>query len=197
MANIIRSFIRIKANESAINLLDEKLNNCQYGIDNIVSFAEAFYIDVPVSDFGVSNKWSLDNVGSKWAYLYDNIDAGYFSIESAWYYPDKFISHLYRLLSEHDSDLTIELKWQDESMTSVGVVVVAKDGDGVYRFSEGEHGDITNPLMDIDSDNDDYDGIQEDFIDMVMDIQDELLNDCYDNIRCGDAINWLDAITDI
>ena len=103
---IIRSFINITANDAVIESLDNYLNDCDF--HDITSFVQSFYDDAAINDNGVSNKWSLDNVGSKWIYLYDNINAGYFSIESALYYPDKFISHLYRLLSPYDEDLTIE-----------------------------------------------------------------------------------------
>jgi hypothetical protein len=190
---IIRSFINITANDAVIQSLDNYLNDCDF--HDITSFVQAFYNDAAVNDNGVSNKWSLDNVGSKWIYLYDYIHDGYFSVESALYYPDKFISHLYRLLSPYDEDLTIEIKWQDETMSNIGVVLVAKDGNGVYRFYESEVDDITNPLNELNSDDENYDTIQEEFMLKIMDIQDELYDICKDKIMSGQAINWEDAIT--
>jgi len=189
----VRSFINITANDAVIQSLDNYLNDCDF--HDITSFVQAFYNDAAVNDNGVSNKWSLDNVGSKWIYLYDYIYDGYFSVESALYYPDKFISHLYRLLSPHDEDLTIEIKWQDETMSNIGVVLLAKDGDGVYRFYESEVDDITNPLDELNSDDENYDTVQEEFMLKIMDIQDELYDICKDKIMSGQAINWEDAIT--
>ena len=90
MANNLKSFVTVNANDDAINELNRRLGMCD--TNDILSFAKAFYNDVDVASDGksVMNEWSLDNLGSKWNYLYDIIDNNQFSMESAWYPPQDF-----------------------------------------------------------------------------------------------------------
>lgn len=64
MANNLKSFIKVIANDEAVKSVDENVN--------IITF---------------------------FLLLYDHIDDGEFSIESAWYPPVDFFKHLYNMVS--------------------------------------------------------------------------------------------------
>ena len=101
MANNLKSFVTIKGNEEVTKLIDSLVDkvNDNDSDSPVTAFATAFYDEVELTeDRGVLNTWSNENLGSKWTTLYDAIDEGEFSIESAWYPPKQFFIHLYNLL---------------------------------------------------------------------------------------------------
>jgi len=178
MANNLKSMIKVVANEDAIARLNECLDKCETG--DITSFANAFYDNVEVSENGgVMNSWSLDNLGSKWNYLYDAPYEDEFYIESAWYPPMDFFKHLYKMLSELDPDVVIEVKYEDEGYDPIGAVVIKKDVDGTPCSWQEEDDEIEDPTIDMDWDDENYDLVQMEFMESIADRQDELLAECH------------------
>lgn len=59
MANNLKSFVKVIANDEAVKSVDDRLEKCEY--NNILSFAQAFYDNVDVAEDGqsVMNTWSL------------------------------------------------------------------------------------------------------------------------------------------
>ena len=91
MANNLKSFITVKGNEEVIKLIDslvDKGNDSKD--DSVIAFATTFYDEVDLTEGGVKNDWSYDNIGTKWTTFCDMIDEGEFSIESA----TKTIAHI-------------------------------------------------------------------------------------------------------
>ena len=96
MANNLKSFVKVNANEKTVKFIDSLIDkiNDNDNDSSITAFAKAFYNNVELGESGgVMNSWSLDNLGSKWTTLYDVQDEAEFSIESAWYPPKEFFIH--------------------------------------------------------------------------------------------------------
>ena len=188
MANNMRSFIEVKGNEDVIKMVDQRIDRVEElskdkEFDNgngVRAFAAAFYDTVNVSTDGksVMNDWSLDNMGSKWTYLYDVQADGEFSIESAWYPPKEFFIHLYKLCLEIDPDSSIEVTYEDEGYSPIGAYVLSKDLDGTPCIWNEEDHDMEDPTSDMDWDDEDYEQTQSDFMDSIYDRTQELLQDC-------------------
>ncbi len=181
MANNLKSFVEVKGNEEVVKLIDSLIDkvNDNDSDSPVTSFATAFYDDVDLSeDRGVMNSWSLDNLGSKWTTLYDVIDSGSFSIESAWYPPKQFFIHLYNLCVTLDENVQIEVTYEDETYSPIGAIVVKKDKDGTPCIWLEEDDDIENPLDDMDWDDEKYDETSEEFYENIYDVQQSLLATC-------------------
>ena len=149
-------------------------------------------------DRGVLNTWSYDKLGSKWTTLYDVIDQGAFSIESAWYPPKKFFIHLYNLCFPLDNEVVIEVKYEDETFDPVGALVIktlTHEGDE-GEVSEGrlwvEETEMEDPTVDMDWDHEDYDQTQMDFYDSVAETQDNLLSQCMELVET-DGLSFEDV----
>ena len=128
------------------------------------------------------SSWSLDNLGSKWTTLYDVIDSGVFSIESAWYPPKQFFIHLYNLCVTLDENVQIEVTYEDETYSPIGAIAVKKDKDGTPCIWLEEDNDIENPLDDMDWDDEKYDETSEEFYENIYDVQQSLLATCIELI---------------
>lgn len=178
MANNLKSMINVIANEEAIANLEQRLEGIKYS--DVASFAQAFYDDVEMSgNDGVLNSWSLDNLGSKWTVFYDNWGGGEFSIESAWYPPKEFFIHLYKLMSEIDPEVVIEVQYEDETYDPVGAFVIKKDVDGTPCIWQ-EEDEMEDPTVDMDWDDEEFEQTQADFMDSVAETQSELLRLCHE-----------------
>ena len=201
MANNLKSFVEVKGNEKVVKLIDSFIDkvNGNESDSPITAFATAFYDDVDLTeDRGVLNTWSYDKLGSKWTTLYDVIDQGAFSIESAWYPPKKFFIHLYNLCFPLDNEVVIEVKYEDETFDPVGALVIktlTHEGDE-GEVSEGrlwvEETEMEDPTVDMDWDHEDYDQTQMDFYDSVAETQDNLLSQCMELVET-DGLSFEDV----
>jgi hypothetical protein len=201
MANNLKSFVEVKGNEKVVKLIDSLINkvNGNESDSPITAFATAFYDDVDLTeDRGVLNTWSYDKLGSKWTTLYDVIDQGAFSIESAWYPPKKFFIHLYNLCFPLDNEVVIEVKYEDETFDPVGALVIktlTHEGDE-GEVSEGrlwvEETEMEDPTVDMDWDHEDYDQTQMEFYESVAETQDNLLSQCMELVET-DGLSFEDV----
>ena len=194
MANYLKSMIEVHGNEAVTNKVDEMMENIEYS--DVASFAKAFYDNVGVGENGegVLNQWSVDNLGSKWTYLYDKTGYGAFSVESAWYPPLRFFVHLYNMMVELDPDVIIEVRYEDESYNPVGAVLIKKNGSGEPVMYQEEDTEMEYPdeddYWDDDEDDVDYDAYEDaemNFMEELAERQNELLAVCYDMISEGDG----------
>ena len=195
MANNLKSFVTIKGNEEVTKLIDSLVDkvNDNDSDSPVTAFATAFYDEVELTeDRGVLNTWSNENLGSKWTALYDAIDEGEFSIESAWYPPKQFFIHLYNLCVKLDGNVEIEVTYEDETYSPIGAIVIKKDRDGTPCMWEEEDNDIENPLEDMDWDDEKYDETSEEFYESLYDNQQSLLGLCHELvITDGEPIDEL------
>ena len=201
MANNLKSFVELKGNEKVVKLIDSLIDkvNGNESDSPITAFATAFYDDVDLTeDRGVLNTWSYDKLGSKWTTLYDVIDQGAFSIESAWYPPKKFFIHLYNLCFPLDNEVVIEVKYEDETFDPVGALVIktlTHEGDE-GEVSEGrlwvEETEMEDPTVDMDWDHEDYDQTQMEFYESVAETQDNLLSQCMELVET-DGLSFEDV----
>jgi len=201
MANNLKSFVEVKGNEKVVKLIDSFIDkvNGNESDSPITAFATAFYDDVDLTeDRGVLNTWSYDKLGSKWTTLYDVIDQGAFSIESAWYPPKKFFIHLYNLCFPLDNEVVIEVKYEDETFDPVGALVIktlTHEGDE-GEVSEGrlwvEETEMEDPTVDMDWDHEDYDQTQMEFYESVAETQDNLLSQCMELVET-DGLSFEDV----
>jgi len=201
MANNLKSFVEVKGNEKVVKLIDSFIDkvNVNESDSPITAFATAFYDDVDLTeDRGVLNTWSYDKLGSKWTTLYDVIDQGAFSIESAWYPPKKFFIHLYNLCFPLDNEVVIEVKYEDETFDPVGALVIktlTHEGDE-GEVSEGrlwvEETEMEDPTVDMDWDHEDYDQTQMEFYESVAETQDNLLSQCMEMVET-DGLSFEDV----
>ena len=181
MANYMRSMVEVHANEETIKYLDELLEKANDG--EITTFAQTFYDNVEVSEGGgVMNSWSLDNLGSKWTYMEDIVGDGCFNLTSAWYPPTQFFIHLYKMLVEMDSNVFIEVQYEDEGYDPIGAIVIKKDVDGTPCIWVEEDGEMENPADDMDWDDEDYDEVSSEFYESVYERTQEMLRYCHDLI---------------
>lgn len=187
MANNCKSMIEVTANDEAVKFLGEKLDLCKHG--DILSFAQAFYENVEVSDDGesVMNSWSIDNLGSKWNYLYDALADDDFMIESAWYPPTDFFKHLYKMLHEIDPDVQIKVKYEDEAYNPIGAYVIKKDENGIPMSYQEEDDEMEDPTLEMDWDDEGYDDAQMDFMDSIANREDEMVEFCIQMIDDGNG----------
>ena len=195
MANNLKSFVTIKGNEEVTKLIDSLVDkvNDNDSDSPVTAFATAFYDEVELTeDRGVLNTWSNENLGSKWTTLYDAIDEGEVSIESAWYPPKQFFIHLYNLCVKLDGNVEIEVTYEDETYSPIGAIVIKKDRDGTPCMWEEEDNDIENPLEDMDWDDEKYDETSEEFYESLYDNQQSLLGLCHELvITDGEPIDEL------
>ena len=188
MANNLKSYVEVKGNEEVVKLVDslvDQVNDSDE--DAIVAFAKAFYDNVELSEDGgsVMNSWSYENLGPKWTQLYDAIDEGVFSIESAWYPPRQFFYRLYELCFPLDNNVVIEVKYEDEGFDPVGALVIKSrmtEDENEEMVLEGciwgEETTLEDPTVDMDFDDEDYDDTQMEFYETLAETQDNLLDKC-------------------
>lgn len=184
MANTISNYLEIIGTDEVIQAMDDRFNNAG-GYADTDKFVNAFY----GTDFegGVPHEWLYDNVGVKWIYVENVIDAGSWNISSASYTPKEFWIQLYKLAVEIDPNVEIEVKFQDESYQPIGGFVVKKDYNGVPGWSMEEDYDVEDPTADMDWDDEDYDSVQMDFLDDLDIMMLRLTNYAHDTIWSGEG----------
>lgn len=187
MANNLKSFITVTANEEATKWLDETVQKIES--NEVLSFAKGFYENVDVSEDGtaVMNAWSYDNLGAKWTYLYDVQDYNQFSIESANHAPTDFFKHLYKLLHKIDPETILEVTYEDETYSPIGALVIKKNDEGQYVMYQEEDYEMENPTDDMDWDDEGYDDAQMEFTDSIYERTEEMLKFCYEMIEENDG----------
>ncbi len=183
MANHLKSWITVKANEDTLKFVDSLIDKTEKKYENddhgVTAFAKAFYKDVDCGDGGgVMYDWATDNIGPKWTYLEDVEGEAEFSTTSAWYPPKDFFIHLYKLCAELDKNVEIEVLYEDETYDPIGAMVVKKDKDGTPCIWE-EEDYIENPTDDMDWDDESYDEKLMEFYDEVYETKQELLKECH------------------
>ena len=192
MANNLKSTVEVKGNEEVVKLVDSLIDkvNDNNSDSPVTAFATAFYDDVDLTeDRGVLNEWSYEKLGSKWTTLYDVINEGEFSIESAWYPPKQFFIHLYNLCFPLDNDVVIEVRYEDEGYNPVGALLVKS----VTTYGEheettegclwSEEEEMEDPTVDMDWDDENYDEVSSEFYESVYDTQLRLLSNCKELIE--------------
>jgi hypothetical protein len=193
MANTVTNIVKIFANDEAINKINERFHVAG-GYGEMVKLAKAFY-DNPETVAGrdgeenILIEWSLDNMGSKWVYVENDIDIDSWNISSANHYPHEFLMRLFELVVEVDPDAYIVNKYNDETYNPVGVVVYKKDSEGFNMWYESEQ-EMENPTDDMDWGDEGYQDKQEDFIYEVEDFQTEKEEYCIRMIDEGDGLEF-------
>lgn len=180
------NYLEIIGTDEAIQAMDDRFENAG-GYADTDQFVNAFY----ETDFegGVSHEWLYDNVGTKWIYVENAIDAGSWNISSANYTPKEFWIQLYKLAVEIDPEVQIQVKFQDESYQPIGGFVVKKDHNGVPGWSMEEDYDVEDPTVDMDWDDEDYDETQMDFMDDLDTMMTQLMNYAHDTVWSGEGNN--------
>lgn len=184
MANNITNYLEIIGNDEVINAMDTLFENAG-GYAETNKFVNSFY--GTEYDGGVPHDWLFDNVGAKWIYVENAIDAGSWNIQSANYTPTEFWVQLYKLAVEIDPKVEIQVKFQDESYEPVGGFVVKKDHEGVPAWSMEEDYDIEDPTADMDWEDEDYEETQMDFMDELDDVMTSLMNYAHDTVWSGEG----------
>ncbi len=186
MANNVTNIIKIVANEEATRAIDNRFESAG-GYSDVAMFVKAFYDNPEISENGgVMNSWSLDNVGSKWIYVENNIDSGEWNIQSANYPPQEFLQRLYELVTEIDPEGYIENRYNDEGYSPVGAMVFKKDEQGP-KWVEIEDHDWDNPADDMEWDDEGYDEAQMNFMDDIYDFQEKSIQRCHSIIEKGEG----------
>jgi hypothetical protein len=186
MANNVTNIIKIIATEEAMKAIDDRFELAG-GYGDMEKFVKAFYENPELTESGsVLNNWSLDHVGSKWAYVENCIDEGEWNIQSASYPPHEFLQRLYELVTEIDPEGYIENRYNDETYAPVGVLVFKKDDVGP-KWAEIEDYDMENPTDDMDWDDEGYDDAQMAFMDEIYDFQEKSIEDCHNTINLGEG----------
>ncbi len=184
MANNVTNYLEIIGNDDVVNAMDTLFENAG-GYAETNKFVNSFY--GTEYEGGVPHDWLFDNVGAKWIYVENDIDAGSWNIQSANYTPTEFWIQLYKLAVEIDPKVEIQVKFQDESYEPVGGFVVKKDHEGVPAWSMEEDYDIEDPTADMDWEDEDYEETQMDFMDELDDVMTSLMNYAHDTVWSGEG----------
>ena len=142
MANNVTNYLKVIANDETTNRIDEMFDNAG-GYAQTLKLSETFFGESAKD----SNEWFLDNLGAKWLYVENNIDMGEWNLQSANYPPKEFFIHLYKLISETDPDGYLEVRYEDESLSPVGALVVKKGPNGEICFKDKEDYDMDDPTI--------------------------------------------------
>jgi hypothetical protein len=71
------------------------------------------------------------------------------------------------MLVEMDSNVFIEVQYEDEGYDPIGAIVIKKDVDGTPCIWVEEDDEMENPADDMDWDDEDYDEVQMEFMDSL------------------------------
>ena len=184
MANNVSNYLQIVGTDAVQDAMDDLFENAG-GYAETTQFVNTFYgTDI---EGGVQHTWLYDNVGAKWIYVENCIDNGSWNIQSANHTPKEFWIHLYKLAVKIDPDVKVEVKYQDESYNPVGGFVVKKDHNGTPAWAESEEYDVEDPTVDMNWEDDGYDDAQQEFNEMLDDMQTGHINYAHDTVHSGEG----------
>lgn len=187
MANNVTNIVKIMANDLTLDSIDQRFESAG-GYAQTNKFVNAFYENPETTESGdVLNAWSLDHVGSKWVYVENCIDAGEWNIQSANYPPHEFFQRLFNLVSESDPNGWIEVRYNDETYSPVGVLLFKKDENGLPRWFELEDNDFENEADDMDWDDEGYEDAQQRFMDNIYEFQEDSIAHCHNIIDSNEG----------
>lgn len=182
MANNVTNYLKVIANDETTNRIDEMFDNAG-GYAETLKLSKSFFGE-SVED---SNLWFLDNLGAKWVYVENSIDMGEWNIQSANYPPKEFYIHLYKLITETDPDGYLEVRYEDESLSPIGGLVVKKGPNGDICFKDREDNDVEDPTANMEYDDEGYDEAQMNFTDFKFDMMDNMVSMCHSVIDEGNG----------
>ena len=182
MANNVTNYLKIIANDETTNRIDEMFDNAG-GYAETLKLSESFFGELAKD----SNEWFLENLGSKWVYVENNINMGEWNIQSANDAPKEFYIHLYKLITETDPEGYLEVRYEDESLSPVGALVIKKGPNGEICFKDKEDYDIEDPTADMEWDDEGYDNAQMNFTDEKFEAMDNMVEMCNRMIDEGDG----------
>ena len=183
MANHVMTIITIDGNEKLMKFLEEKrkLTEEKNKEDQYLALIGAFYDDIQ-NDRG----WFGENVGAKWCYHDDfwvGDEESEITTTSAWYYPEEFVKHLFRVCRDIDPECSISGDYEDESYSPVGGFAINKNG-----FRQDEEDDFDYPdeedflTEDGEEDYEAYDTAMEEFYQLIYDTRSTLKNNCVEQL---------------
>ena len=123
MANICRTEVIVNASPEALKDFIKKYDACSD--------------DDLISEFGIEGENNIERIGCKWIQKYDAYEEEdtqfFFSVETAWYPPDKMLENIYKLLVSQDENAYITGRYWDENYKPIGIFQVVK---GEFEYSE-------------------------------------------------------------
>jgi len=185
MANEIYSRVQIYASEEAVEKvfqMVESIPDSEYGQET-KAVVNHFYTEQeimsggtnPITEKGVSHDWLFKWVGCKWLSVY--VD-GEIRIDSGGHVPNGFLVKLWTIASQIDPDCSLECKFTDEFDSEVGASVIK---NGIYAESY-QILDLESP----DSDDENYDSLNEEYYDKIFDTQSNAIISCEEAIETED-----------
>ena len=185
MANEIYSRVQIYASEEAVEKvfqMVESIPDSEYGQET-KAVVSHFYTEQeimsdgtnPITEEGVSHDWLFKWVGCKWLSVYVDDEI---RIDSGGHVPNGFLVKLWTIASQIDPDCSLECKFTDEFDMEVGGVMIK---DGIYAESY-EILDLESP----DSDDENYDSLNEEYYDKIFDTQSNAIISCEEAIDTED-----------
>ena len=180
MANNVTNYLKVIANDETTNRIDEMFDNSG-GYAQTLKLSETFFGESAKD----SNEWYLDNLGAKWVYVENSIDMGEWNIQSANYFPREFFIHLYKLITDTDPEGYLEVRYEDESLSPVGALVIKKGPNGEICFNSEEDFDMEDPTADMEWDAEGYDEAQMNFTDEKFEAMDDMVTMCHKMIDSG------------
>lgn len=153
------------------------------------SFGELFLDDTQTADDAKNIAWSIDNLGTKWAFITDYEDT-YLHLNSAWNSPMTGIGRLVEQLAEVSEGLQTAVSYDDGTNEIGGYLFQGADlvdeyyidGDVLTELFEDEHKDILK-MVDEDGDlteeGDDY--FYENIYEFIHDTHVTNVNDMLEN----------------
>lgn len=166
MANNVQTSVTVKGSKECIDFLEKAFNH-----EKCENDLSSKWLALTILDEEPENYYDFLDV--KWAHHDDdyreNDTEYYFSLISAWYYPNGYIKNLLDKLLEIDENVIIEGKFEDETYNPIGAFYCKK---GV--FEEAEEDDMMYPEED---EEEDFDTALDEFYERVEDVKEELLKD--------------------
>ena len=129
-----------------------------------------------------------DNVGVKWIFLSDTTGDGAWNVDSANYTPEEFWIHIFKLSIEIDTNVIIEVMYEDENYSRVGAFVIKKDNNGNIQYVSEEDSELVDPTLELNYDDESYEEVRLEFAEKVYSIQKECLDYCHELIDRDEGI---------
>ena len=185
MANHVTNNISVVGNEfveaKMVDLLD-KVEDLPYA--DTGGFAKVFYKNPELGEGGATmNSWAGNNIGAKWAHFEHRQDTMDFQVTSAWYPVKEFAMNLYNQLVDLDSEVAVEVRYEDETYEPVGGILVDND----HIFQEEDHEFEYPDEEDYEDDYDEYDNATMVFMDAIGDYQSDVIVKGYSKIKNGEG----------